>query len=125
MEFRDKISKYGYLRMRAEIKGRSAMGKALREEATRNRGEMRAFVRQMKTDHAVRTRFMLLSLAVLKGRKYRDVEPTSQDNPYAPNVESLWKFMSANVFVSSAYRRILQDEVGAFFAEDAAEEAVA
>ncbi len=77
----------------------------------------------MKTDHGVRTRFLLLSLAVLKGRKHRDVEPTFTDSPYVPNAESLWKFMSANVYISSEYRKILQDEVGAFFADDAKEAA--
>jgi hypothetical protein len=123
MEFREKISRDNYLRLKAEIKGRSAMGTALREEAGRNRGFVRSCLRQMKTDHAVRTRFLLLSLAVLKGRKHLDVEATFRDDPYAPNVESLWKFMSANVYISSEYRRILQDEVGAFFADDAKEAA--
>lgn len=123
MEFREKISRDSYLRLKAEIKGRSAMGTALREEACRNRGFVRSYVRQMKTDHAVRTRFLLLALGVLKGRKYRDVEPTSRANPYAPNAKSLAEFMSANVFISSKYRKVLDAEVNAFFADEAKEAA--
>jgi hypothetical protein len=81
-KLRDKIDKWNYLALKANIKGHAAMGRALREEANRSRGLIRQNLREMKKGSvAWQQRLNLLALGVLKGRHYRDVEPVSLEDP--------------------------------------------
>jgi hypothetical protein len=85
---RDKISKPDYLALKASIKGHAAMGRALREAAHESQGEVRWHLREMKRGSvAWQQRMNLLALGVLKGRKYREVEAVSFDDPKFLRIE--------------------------------------
>ena len=113
-KLKDKIDKPPYLALKANIKGHAVMGRALREEANRNRGEVRHYLREMKCGPvAWKQRINLLCLAVLKGRRYRDVEPVSDIDP-----EYLEKMVSERLCLITTWkytREYLDKDLKRFF----------
>jgi hypothetical protein len=87
MEFHEKLSRESYLQLKARLKGRAVMSRALREEACRNRGELRSNIRGMRSSMRWQTRLLLLGLAALKGRKtYQDIEENTAHMPLSGEV---------------------------------------
>jgi hypothetical protein len=73
--FRDKITKDSYMELKNANRAHALAAKSIREEAIRNKGEVRHILRSLKSKEGQVARLHHVSLCFLKGKKYSEVEP--------------------------------------------------
>jgi hypothetical protein len=75
LTFRDKITKDSYMNLKNANKAHALAAKSIREEAIRNKGQIRHILRSLKSKEGQIARLHHVSLCFLKGKKYSEVEP--------------------------------------------------
>ena len=76
---KEKISKENYLTLKHICKAYSLSAKAIRQEAIKNKGEVRRILRTIKSSTGQDARIAHVALCFLRGKKYSEVESNVED----------------------------------------------
>ncbi len=74
-DFKDKITKESYLSIKDNFKSYAAATKSIRQEAVKNKGQVRHNLRVIKKDVGQYARIEHLALSFIRGRLYSECEP--------------------------------------------------
>lgn len=99
---KEKISKEYYLILKNRKQSYSLSAKAIRQEAVKNKGNVRHMLRMLKNDAGQNARINHIALCFLRGKKYSEVESNVSKNNKI-NIDKLSKYL--NLFITNNYRK--------------------
>jgi hypothetical protein len=114
LTLKEKITKESYLSLKAANKAHSLAAKSIREEAIRNKGQIRHILRYLKSKEGQVARLHHVSLCFLRGKKYSEVEKNVEKKNRI-SAKALQDFLF--YYVNWNYHKDLTHDIAKFLGE--------